>query len=149
MMGGPISWLSKKQSVVALSTSEAEYVVLSLATQEAIWIRRLLTELNISTKPVMLMEDNQAAIAIARNPVAHARTKHIDIRYHYALRDHIIHVHYCPTSDMLADLLTKPLSKGRFEKLETAVSAVSTVLLFPVTLPSLWTLLSLGTLWTL
>ena len=79
MAGGPISWSSKKQSVVALSTSEAEYIALCLATQEAVWIRTLLTELLVPVQPVMIMEDNQAAIAIAKNPVAHARTEHIDI----------------------------------------------------------------------
>ncbi len=83
MAGGAISWLSKKQAIVALSTSEAEYVALSLATQEAVWLRRLLTDLRAAPNgPTLLMEDNQGAIAIARNPIAHARTKHIDIRYH-------------------------------------------------------------------
>lgn len=96
-----------------------------MVTQEAVWIRRLLTELNVPIKPVMLMEDNWAVIAIARNPVAHARMKHIDIRFHSvqeALQDGAIDVHYCPTSDMLADLLTKPLSKGQFERLRSAMN---------------------------
>ena len=85
MAGGPISWLSKKQAVVALSTSEAEYVALSSATQEVVWLRKLLiADLKVALQqPTVLMEDNQGTIAIARNPVAHARTKHIDIRYHY------------------------------------------------------------------
>ena len=83
MAGGPISWLSKKQATVTLSTSEAEYIALSLATQEAVWLRRLLSDLRAPNGPVMLMEGNQEAIAIAENPIAHARTKHIDIRYHY------------------------------------------------------------------
>ena len=65
MTRGAISWSSKKQAVVALSTSEAEYIALSIATQEAIWIRRLLTELKVPIKPVQLMEGNQGAIAIA------------------------------------------------------------------------------------
>ena len=124
MAGSPISWLSKKQTVLALSTLEAEYITLCLATQEAVWIRKLLTELLVSVRPVMLMEDNQAAIAIARNPMAHARTKHIDIRFHYvreALQNGAIDVHYCPTSEMLADLLTKSLSKGQFETLRSAM----------------------------
>ena len=83
---GPISWLSKKQSVTALSTSEAEYVALSVATQEAVWLRRLLSEMRMCSKePTVLKEDNQGAVAIAKNPVFHSRTKHIDIRYHYVL----------------------------------------------------------------
>ena len=65
--------MSKKQAIVALSTSEAEYVAL---TQEAVWLRRPLVDLK---EPTVLMEDNQGAIAIARNPISYARTKHIDI----------------------------------------------------------------------
>ncbi len=64
MAGGAISWLIKKQASVALFTSEDEYVALSLATQEAIWLRRLLTEVGVQRGPVMVMEDNQGAIAI-------------------------------------------------------------------------------------
>ena len=122
MAEGAISWVSKKQAVTALSTSEAEYIALSFATQEAVWLRRLLTDLGAApTKPTVLMEDNQGAIAIARNPVAHARTKHIDIHYHYvreALHEGAIDLQYCPTSEMIADLLTKPLSRGQFERLQ-------------------------------
>ena len=68
---------------MALSTSEAEYVTLSSATQEVVWLRKLLmTDLRVTSQgPTVLMEDNQGAIAISKNPVGHARTKHIDIRY--------------------------------------------------------------------
>ena len=83
LAGGAISWVSKKQAVVALSTSEAEYVALSLAAQEAAWLQKFLTELQITSKPIVIMEDNQGAIALARNLIAHSRTKHIDIRYHF------------------------------------------------------------------
>ena len=124
MAGGVIGWLSKKQASVALSTSEVEYVALSLATQEAVWLRRLLTEVGFPSAPVMLMEDNQGAIAIARNPIAHSRTKHIDICYDYireALQDDVISLQYCPTNEMVAVLLTKPLSKTLFEKLRLAM----------------------------
>ncbi len=65
------------------------------------------------------MGDNQASIAIARNPVSHTRTKHIDIRYHFireALQDDVIDLRFCPTSEMVADVLTKPLSRNRFEQ---------------------------------
>ena len=83
LAGGAVSWMSKRQAVVALSTCEAEYIALSQAAQEAVWLRKLLFELQVSVHPTVIMEDNQGAIAIANNPVSHSRTKHIDIRYHY------------------------------------------------------------------
>ena len=76
-----MSWLSKKQATVALSTAEAEYVAHNQAAQEGIWLRRLLSDLGM--KSTVILEDNQGVIAIAKNPVDHSRTKHIDIRYHY------------------------------------------------------------------
>ena len=124
LAGGAVSWVSKKQHVVALSTTEAEYIALSLAAQEATWLRRMLTEFGASPGCVILMEDNQGAIALAKNPIAHTRTKHIDIRYHYireAIQDGTIDVQYCPTDDMNADLLTKPLPKELFQKLRVAL----------------------------
>eukprot|EP00731_Ephydatia_muelleri_P020359 Em0013g86a len=121
MSGGAISWLSKKQPVVALSTTEAEYVALGAATQEVVWLRRLLSDIKAAPKmPTIISEDNQGTIAIARNPVYLARTKHIDIKYHYvreALMDGVIDLVYCPTQQMTADILTKPLSRDQFETL--------------------------------
>ena len=112
--GRAISWVSKKQAVVALSTSEAEYVALRLAAQEAAWLQKFLTELQIASEPIVIMEDNQGAIALARNPIAHSRTKHIDIRYHFIREPQekgIIDVVYCPSSEMVADLFTKPIPR--------------------------------------
>ena len=120
--GGAISWLSKKQSVVALSTAEAEYIALSSAAQEAIWLKRLIGELGMAMdkeKPVCLLEDNQGAIALAKNPVGHARTKHIDMRHHFireAVTGKCVTLQYCPTEKMVADILTKPLPRDKFEK---------------------------------
>ena len=74
---GAVSWLSKKQATVALSTTEAEYVALSAATQEAIWLRGLLTDVGGPLEePIVINEDNQGAIAMVKNPVGHARTRH-------------------------------------------------------------------------
>ena len=118
---GAVSWLSKKQATVALSTAEAEYVALSAATQEAIWLRRLLTDVGESLEdPTVINEDNQGAIAMAKNPVGHARTKHIDIRYHFVregVQNGAIILKYVATGEMIADILTKPLPKHPFEKL--------------------------------
>ncbi|XP_076358827.1 uncharacterized protein LOC143251272 [Tachypleus tridentatus] len=82
--GAAVSWISKKQSTVALSTSMAEYIALSLAAQETVWLRRLLQEIGSEVDdPVRIMEDNQGTIDMVQNPVGHTRTKHIDIRYHF------------------------------------------------------------------
>lgn len=124
--GGAISWKSQKQRCVALSTAESEYVSLSMATQEAIWLRQLNAELTnfVESKqliaPTLIYEDNQSAIAMSRNPQFHGRSKHIEIKYHF-IREKIaqkeIELEYCPTSNMLADFLTKGLCFGSFHKL--------------------------------
>ena len=119
--GCPVSWYSKKQPTVSLSTAEAEYISLSGATQEGVWLRRLLSDFKLHQEaPTVIKEDNQGTIAIARNPVSYSRTKHIDIKYHY-IRETILNgyvtLEYCPTKQMLADLLTKPLPRDRFEML--------------------------------
>ncbi|KAG2864192.1 hypothetical protein PC114_g28083 [Phytophthora cactorum] len=84
LMGAPVSWGSKKQSSVSLSTSEAEYIALSLAIQEGKWIHRLLCEIltaaNETRPELMIREDNQSCIKMTKNPVNHGRAKHIDIK---------------------------------------------------------------------
>jgi len=121
LCGAPISWRSKKQTLVALSTAEAEYVALSSATQEAVWLKQLLSELRIEQlKPTVLYEDNQSAIAMAQNAGFHGRTKHIDIRHHFVrekVNDGTIELKYCRSDQMLADMLTKGLSSTVFETL--------------------------------
>ena len=85
MNSGCISWRSKKQRTVALSSTEAEYMALSEATQEAVWLKVFLCELGEMAKDeaIKIYEDNQGSIALAKNPEFHKRTKHIDIRYHF------------------------------------------------------------------
>jgi hypothetical protein len=119
--GVPICWKSKRQPTVALSTAEAEYMALSLAVQTVIWIRKLLKNFGVSIeKPTTLYEDNQGCIAMAKNPVNHERTKHIDIRYHFVrekVEEGIVQVEYLETEEMLADILTKGLARDRHQKL--------------------------------
>ena len=111
--GSAISWKSSLQATVALSTAEAEYMALSSATQEAIFLRQLLQELHCEQKfPTMIYKDNQSCIHISRNKVSNGRTKHIDIKYNFT-RERIekgeVQVQYLCTDEMLADILTKPL----------------------------------------
>jgi len=122
MAGGAISWTSKKQPCVALSTTESEYIAESLAVQEAIWLTQLLTELGIEgflRKPIPIYADNNGAIALASNPEFHAATKHIAIRFH-RLREEVaagnVKFVKIPTADMAADGLTKPLGKTLFKR---------------------------------
>jgi hypothetical protein len=124
LAGGPISWGSKKQSSVSLSTSEAEYIALSLAIQEGKWVHRLLCEIlvaaGVEAPKLVIFEDNQSCIKMTKNPVNHGRAKHIDIKYHH-IRDEVksgeVEVEYCSTSTMLADLLTKGLPGPRHQEL--------------------------------
>lgn len=117
----PICWKSKRQPTVALSTAEAEYMALSMAVQTVIWIRKLLKDFNIaSEKSTVIYEDNQGCIAMAKNPVNHERTKHIDIRYNFVrekVEDKTVEVKYLETGEMLADILTKGLPREQHRKL--------------------------------
>jgi hypothetical protein len=120
---GPlISWKSKKQNTVALSSCEAEYMAMSYAIQEANFLQQLLKDMQISNKmSVNLYVDNQGALELAKNPVHHQRSKHIDIRYHYIrsqIQSNIIILHYVPTNDNIADMFTKPVNKNKLNKFE-------------------------------
>jgi Reverse transcriptase (RNA-dependent DNA polymerase) len=109
---GAVSWSSKRQPTVALSTLEAEYMALTQAAKEALWLKRFLAELGIDIPSVILFGDNQGSLALAKNNVFHARSKHIDIQHHF-IRDTIksgdITLQYLPTQYMVADVLTKSL----------------------------------------
>jgi hypothetical protein len=118
--GGAVSYLSKKQRSVALST-ESEYMALLHALKEQIWLLRFFREIgyDISNQNI-IYTDNQGAIALAHNPEHHARTKHVDIQYHFVrncVEDGTTRLEYCPTEDMVADGLTKALGPERHRKL--------------------------------
>ncbi|PKU72574.1 putative mitochondrial protein [Dendrobium catenatum] len=114
-----ISWQVKKQKTVARSSTEAEYRALATATTDIIWLRRLLKEFSIPTSaPTVLLCDNISSIALANNPIFRARTKHIEIDFHFVrecIKNKLITVSYIHTVDQLADLFTKPLSIPRFQ----------------------------------
>jgi transposase InsO family protein len=118
--GAPISWMSQRQSSVAISTTEAEVVAASEAAREIIWIKRILTELDQLKATPTLQIDNEAAIRLAQNPEFHRRTKHIRIR-HFFVRELVtageIMVSKVDSEKQLADILTKPLFSTRFRDL--------------------------------
>jgi hypothetical protein len=115
LAGAAISWASKCQQTVALSSCEAEYIAASSAAQEVVYLRTLLHGLKHEQEgPTVLHQDNQGAIAIGKDFVSNRRTKHIDIRYHY-IRERVekgdIELKYLSTEEMIADCLTKPVGK--------------------------------------
>jgi hypothetical protein len=125
----PVSWCSKKQSVIALSSCEAEYVAGSLAACQANWLQSLLSEMNIiADTTVVLKIDNKSAINLAKNPVSHGKSKHIETRFHF-LRDQVtkgkLKLEYCSTDNQQADILTKAVKRDQFLKLRREMGVVS------------------------
>ena len=123
--GGPVIFKSKYQRTVALSTSEAEYMALSMCTQDILCTRMLMADLGFEqNNPTVIWEDNQGAIALATNPGYHARTKDVDIRHHF-VREKVlvgeIKVIYKETEHQLADILTKALGTKRFQYLRVGM----------------------------
>jgi hypothetical protein len=110
--GGAISWSSRFQPTVAVSTAEAEYMSAASATKEALWLRKLFAAFGMNVSPVQMMCDNQAAIKLIKHPIASMRSKHIDVQHHF-VRERCasgeVVFQYCPTGDMVADCLTKAL----------------------------------------
>jgi hypothetical protein len=112
-----VSWSSKKQNYVALSTAEAEYIAAGSCCAQLLWMKQTLRDFGCDFKRIPLLCDNESAIKLANNPVQHSRTKHIDIR-HYFRRDHEakgdIESCHVNTENQLADIFTKPLDETRF-----------------------------------
>nr|KYP61818.1 Retrovirus-related Pol polyprotein from transposon TNT 1-94 [Cajanus cajan]KYP63036.1 Retrovirus-related Pol polyprotein from transposon TNT 1-94 [Cajanus cajan] len=129
LSGSPISWNSKKQTVVALSTCEAEYIAACAAACQALWISSLLKELKMFTgEAVDLLVDSKSAIDLAKNPVSHGRSKHIDTKFHF-LRDQVskgrIRLQHCRSEKQLADIMTKSMKSERFKELREFLNVVS------------------------
>jgi hypothetical protein len=125
LAGGAVSWSLKKQSLVALSSTEAKYIAAAHAAKEAVWLRRFLGELSqCVTLPTTLYIDNQSAITITRNLEFHDRTKHIEVRYHFLQHEFMqgeVDLVYTPTREQVADALTKGLPHEKHEKFRDAM----------------------------
>ena len=118
---GSVSWSSKKQNIVTLSSTESEYVAETHAAKEGIWLGSFVKEITgKDNRPLTIKADNQGAIALAKDNKFHSRTKHIDLRYHFireAVEERKIKMEYIPSSENVADIFTKALPRPKFEEL--------------------------------
>ena len=124
LAGGAISWMSKLQKTVALSTIEAEYIAASHACKEAIWLKGVLGEIGRLQNNVSIFCDSQSAIHLATNPVYHSKTKHIDVKYHFvrqAISEGGVDLKKVHTKENCADMFTKPII---LEKLRWCVASL-------------------------
>lgn len=115
--GGAITWKSKKQTTIALSSTEAEYVALSEAARETCWLRNLYDELGYTQKyPMVIRGDNDGSIAMAKNHQFHSRSKHVAIRWHWVrdlVEQELIDIETCRDPQQTADVLTKALPRPK------------------------------------
>ena len=119
-----ISWFSKKQNCVSLSTAEAEYIAAGSSCTQLLWMKQMLADYDVGQDVMTLFCDNISAINISKNPVQHSKTKHIEIRHHF-IRDLVeekkIKLEYIHTEKQLADIFTKALDANRFENLRSSL----------------------------
>lgn len=129
MASGAISWASKKQPVVALSTTEAEYIAAAFCATQCVWLRRVLEKIGAEEESATVIHcDNSSTIQLSKHPVLHGKSKHIEVRFHY-LRELVsgetVKLEYCATQDQVADIFTKPLKLEQFEKLRALLGMVN------------------------
>ena len=113
-----VTWLSKKQNLISLSTAKAEYIVVGSCCTQLLWMKQMLSDYGIKQSTMSIHCDNSNAINISKNPVFHSWTKHIDIRHHFIrdlVEDKVISLEFVSTKHQLADIFTKPLNSIRFE----------------------------------
>ena len=119
-----VSWFSKKQNSISLSTAEAEYIAAGSSCTQLIWMKQMLEDYGVTQGVLTLYCDNTSAINISKNPVQHSRTKHIDIRHHFIrelVEEKIISLEHVSTEKQLADIFTKGLDHKRFEELRSEI----------------------------
>ncbi|KAK9705165.1 hypothetical protein RND81_07G037600 [Saponaria officinalis] len=122
MLGsGAVSWASKKQPVVALSTTEAKYIAVLLCACQCVWLRRVLKKIGFEEKSgTVILCDNSSTIQLSKNPEFHGKSEHIDVRFHFLrelLNDGVVKLSYCTSENQVADIMTNPLKLEQFEKL--------------------------------
>ncbi len=127
-----VSWFSRKQVSVALSTTEAEYVAAGSCCAQILWMRQQLQDYGLKLDHIPLRCDNTSAINLTKNPILHSRTKHIEIRHHF-LRDHAqkrdVDIEFVGTQNQLADIFTKPLAKESFFKIRSELGILDSTLI--------------------
>lgn len=129
MSSGAVSWSSKKQPIVTLSTTEAEFIAAASCACQAVWLRRVLDKLgHIQSKSTTVFCDNSSAIKLSKNPVMHGRSKHIDVRFHFLrelTKDGTLNLLHCNTQEQVADVMTKPLKLDMFLKMRRLLGVCS------------------------
>lgn len=129
MSSGAVSWSSKKQPIVTLSTTEAEFIAAASCACQAVWLRRVLDKLgHIQSKSTTVFCDNRSAIKLSKNPVMHGRSKHIDVRFHFLrelTKDGTLNLLHCNTQEQVADVMTKPLKLDMFLKMRRLLGECS------------------------
>lgn len=129
MCGGAVAWSSRKQPIVTLSTTEAEFVAAAACACQAIWMRRVLKEIgHVQDDGMVLMCDNTSTIKLSKNPVLHGRSKHIRVRFHFLrdlTKDGVVQLIWIGTRDQLADLMTKPLKLEAFQRIREKMGICS------------------------
>ena len=125
-----MSWSSKKQPVIALSSTEAEYVAATGASQEALWFKSMLSEIGIEQQTVTIHEDNESCIKLANTPQEFKRTRHIQVKYHFIrslVKEGKIKLEFCPTKDQLADIFTKGVNGPRLKEIHVDLDKVTSM----------------------
>ena len=122
-----VSWSSKKQNSVTLSTAEVEYIAVGSCCAQILWIKQQLSDFGVALHNILIFFDNTSTINITKNPVQHSRTKHIEIRHHF-IRDHALKGDICiehvDTLNQLADIFTKPLNEDQFYKIRRELGMI-------------------------